>query len=53
MQTSRFPYDDGSDVTREYNDFTVNGVGTTMVLDTAQLEMAKNDGCLLYTSRCV
>ena len=29
---------------REYNDFTVNGVGTTIVLDTAQLEIAKDDG---------
>ena len=36
-------YDDGSDVTREYNNF-FNGVGSTMVLDTAQLEMAKKDG---------
>lgn len=44
IKAVNFIYDDGSDVTREYNDFTVNGVGTTMVLDTAQLEMAKNDG---------
>ena len=44
IKAVNFIYDDGSDVTREYNDFTVNGVGTTMVLDTAQLEIAKNDG---------
>lgn len=44
IKAVNFIYDDGSDVTREYNDFTVNGVGTTMVLDTAQLEMAKKDG---------
>lgn len=36
-------YDDGSDVTREYNDF-LNGVGATMMLDTAQLAMAREDG---------
>lgn len=44
IKAVNFIYDDGSDVTREYNDFTVNGVGTTMVLDTAQLEIAKEDG---------
>ena len=43
IKAVNFIYDDGSDVTREYNDF-MNGVGTTMVLDTAQLEIAKNDG---------
>ncbi len=44
IKAVNFIYDDGSDVTREYNDFTVNGVGTTMALDTAQLEIAKKDG---------
>lgn len=44
IKAVNFIYDDGSDVTREYNDFTVNGVGTTMVLDTARLQMAKEDG---------
>ena len=44
IKAVNFIYDDGSDVTREYNDFTVNGVGTTIVLDTAQLEIAKDDG---------
>ena len=43
IQTVELIYDDGSDVTREYNDF-LNGVGSTLVLDTAQLEMAKEDG---------
>ena len=43
IKAVNFIYDDGSDVTREYNDF-MNGVGTTMALDTAQLEIAKNDG---------
>ncbi len=43
IKTVNFIYDDGSDVTREYNDF-LNGTGTTIVLDTAQLEIAKNDG---------
>ena len=43
IQNVNFIYDDGSDVTREYNDF-INGVGTTIPLDTAQLEMAKDDG---------
>ena len=43
IKAVNFIYDDGSDVTREYNDF-MHGVGTTMVLDTAQLEIAKNDG---------
>lgn len=44
IKAVNFIYDDGSDVTREYNDFTVNGVGTTIVFDTAQLEIAKDDG---------
>ena len=43
IKAVNFIYDDGSDVTREYNDF-MNGTGTTLVLDTAQLEMAKKDG---------
>ncbi len=43
IKSVRFIYDDGSDVTREYNDF-MNGVGTTLVLDTAQLQMSRNDG---------
>ena len=43
IKAVNFIYDDGSDVTREYNDF-MNGVGTTMALDTAQLEIAKTDG---------
>ena len=44
IKAVNFIYDDGSDVTREYNDFTVDGVGTTIVFDTAQLEIAKDDG---------
>ncbi len=43
IKAVNFIYDDGSDVTREYNDF-LNGTGTSIVLDTAQLEIAKNDG---------
>lgn len=43
IKSVQFIYDDGSDVTREYNDF-INGVGTTLALDTAQVEIAKNDG---------
>ena len=43
IQNVNFIYDDGSDVTREYNDF-MNGVGTTIALDTAQLEISKTDG---------
>ena len=43
IKAVNFIYDDGSDVTREYNDF-MNGTGTTLVLDTAQLEIAKKDG---------
>ena len=43
IKAVNFIYDDGSDVTREYNDF-INGVGTTLALDTAQVEIAKNDG---------
>ena len=43
IQDVNFIYDDGSDVTREYNDF-LNGVGTTIMLDTAQLAMTKEDG---------
>ncbi len=43
IKSVQFIYDDGSDVTREYNDF-INGVGTTLALDTAQLEIAKSDG---------
>ena len=43
IKAVNFIYDDGSDVTREYNDF-MNGVGTTLSLDTAQLEIAKSDG---------
>lgn len=43
IQNVNLSYDDGSDVTREYNNF-FNGIGSTMVLDTAQLEMAKKDG---------
>ena len=43
IKAVNFIYDDGSDVTREYNDF-MNGTGTTLALDTAQLEMAKADG---------
>ena len=43
IKAVNFIYDDGSDVTREYNDF-MNGVGTTLALDTAQLEIAKSDG---------
>ena len=43
IQDVNFIYDDGSDVTREYNDF-LNGVGTTIMLDTAQLTMTKEDG---------
>lgn len=43
IKSVQFIYDDGSDVTREYNDF-INGVGTTLALDTAQVEIAKKDG---------
>lgn len=43
IKAVNFIYDDGSDVTREYNDF-LNGTGTTLALDTAQVEIAKNDG---------
>lgn len=36
-------YDDGSDTTRAYTNF-LNGLTTTLVLKTAQLETAKTDG---------